>query len=86
MTGVINLQYKGNYDAQAWFHHRLAQDMVDNQEMVIKNMVKHGNIYTEGQFDGDVRSYADQAHPDVKRAFQLKKDMQAATKRMMEEK
>lgn len=85
MAGVIQLQYKGDYDAQAWFHKRLAQDMVDNQETIIKNMIKHGNIPTEGDLDSAIQSYSDLAHPDVQKALQLKKDMQAAVKQMMKE-
>jgi hypothetical protein len=85
MAGIVALQYKGNYEAQAWFHKRLAQDMVDNQEIIIKNIIKHGNIDTAGDLDSATQTYADVAHPDVQKALRLKKDMQEATKQMMKE-
>lgn len=85
MMGVFQLQYKGDYEKLNWFHQRLAKDMVENQDTIMKKMLKHGNMPTEETFDSAQQDLANIGDERYKQAFQMKRDMLESIKKQMEE-
>ena len=89
MMNVFHLRYKGDFEKLNWFHQRLAKDMVDNQDTIMNNMFKHGNMPTEKTMDAAIQDYANAAEgmgdDRPQKLLERKRDMLESIKKQMEE-
>lgn len=83
VLGAVRLIYKDDFKAQEWFHKRLAKDMVDKKDTLMRNVIEAGNFYDANKSMANARQLGI-VDEDYKKALKLFEDLQQAQQKLKE--
>jgi hypothetical protein len=85
VLGAVKLIYKDDFKAQEWFNKRLAKDMVDRKDTLMRDIVESGNFSDANKSMANARQLG-MVDEDYKKSLQLFDDMQRQIQTIKESK
>lgn len=86
VAGAFKSAFKGDYQAEVWLGKRLARDMADKDNTIMRNIIEYGNYPSEATYDAAINDLRSLGDPNVEASAKLMDHMKQAAEKQKEKK